>query len=121
MSLTRQFVNRALDVIVVSLRRRQHDGHATATAVEEEGMGSWRRGGRDFCIDFSKQPKFEKATHPDAFPANKDKFLTTVKPIELENWKTRSKNGYWGILFNTCIKYDGQLVVELQKICEISR
>ena len=73
------------------------------------------------CIDFSKQPKFEKATHPDSFPANKDKLLTTVKPIELENWKTRSKIGYWGILFNTCIKYDGQLVVELQKICEISR
>ena len=53
--------------------------------------------------------------------SHKDKLLTTVKPIELENWKTRSKIGYWGILFNTCIKYDGQFVVELQKICEVSK
>jgi hypothetical protein len=44
------------------------------------------------CIDFSKQPKFEKATHPDAFPANKDKLLTTVDRAgeledEVEEWR----------------------------------
>ena len=39
------------------------------------------------------------------FPVNKDKLLTTVKPIELENWKTGQKLGMWGLLFNTCIKY----------------
>ena len=99
-------------------------GNMTATPPEPtSSKRAWDAGDESAvtCIDFAKQPKFAKATHPDAIPANKDKLLTLVKPIELENWKTRVKIGFWGILFNTCIKYDGNLIVELQKICEVSK
>ena len=72
-------------------------------------------------IDFSKRPKYEKSTHVDSFPAEKNKFVTTVKWIELENWKTGQKIGLKGLLFNTCIKHDGKLIDELQKICEVSK
>jgi len=43
------------------------------------------------AIDFSKRPKFEKSTHPECFPVDKNKFLTKVKPLELENYKTQEK------------------------------
>ena len=51
----------------------------------------------------------------------KNKLVTTVKWIELENWKTGQKICLKGLLFNTCIKYDGKLIDELQKICEVSK
>ena len=72
-------------------------------------------------INFSKKPKYEKSTHPDAFPADKNKSMSTVKPFELENWRTAVKIGLWGLLFNLCVKYDGPLLVELKKLCEVSK
>ena len=72
-------------------------------------------------INFSKKPKYEKSTHPDAFPADKNKFMSTVKPFELKNWRTAVKIGLWGLLFNLCVKYDGPLLVELKKLCEVSK
>jgi hypothetical protein len=73
------------------------------------------------AIDFSKKPKWNKSTHVDAFPANKPKHVTTAKVIELENWRTGTKIGLWGVLFNVCVKYNGNLLVELNKICEVSK
>ena len=94
-----------------------------ATPPQSQKRSAWDEGDDAYVtiIDFSKKQKFEKATHADSFPENKSKLLTTVKPIELENWKTWQKLGMWGLLFNTCIKYDGQLVDELQTICEVSK
>ena len=59
--------------------------------------------------------------HTDAFPADKDKFLSALKPLELENFKTQTKTGTWGILLNVCIKYEGPLLKELDKICKVSK
>ena len=94
-----------------------------ATPPQSQKRSAWDEGddASVTIIDFSKKQKFEKATHTDSFPENKSKLLTTVKPIELENWKTGQKIGLWGLLFNTCIKYDRQLIVELQKISEVSK
>ena len=72
------------------------------------------------AIDFSKRPKFEKSTHPECFPVDKNKFLTKVKPLALENYKTQEKTGYWGFLLNPCIKYEGPLLDELRKLCKLS-
>ena len=47
--------------------------------------------------------------------------MSTVKPFELENWRTAVKIGLRGLLFNLCVKYDGPLLVELKKLCEVSK
>ena len=73
------------------------------------------------AIDFSKKPKWEKSTHPESFPANKPKAVTTAKVFELENWRTNTKIGLWGVLFNLPVKYNGNLLVELNRICEVSK
>ena len=63
-------------------------GNMAATPPQSQKRSAWDKGddASVTVIDFSKRQKsFEKATHADAFPVTKDKLLTTVKPIELEN------------------------------------
>ena len=44
------------------------------------------------------------ATHPDAFrdafPKDKPKDVLSIKPLQLENWQTKVKTDYWGLLMN---------------------
>ena len=100
-------------------------GNMTTSSTPPQGSKkkSWDDGDDSSvtCVDFAKRPKFQKSTHPDSFFADKNKFLSTVKPLELENFKTGSKIGLWGFLLNMKIKYDGPLLDELSNLCRMSK
>ena len=52
-------------------------------------------------LNFTDKVSWEKVTHPDAaFPLSKPKEVLYIKPLQLENWQTKVKTDYWGLLMN---------------------
>ena len=78
-------------------------GNLTAVSPRKKGWGAVDAAS-PAALDFSKRPKFEKCTHKDCIPEDKDKRALVVKLFELENFKTGKKTGYLGLLMNlaTC-------------------
>ena len=70
-------------------------GNMTTSSTPPQGSKkkSWDDGDDSSvtCVNFSKRPKFQKSTHPDSFPADKNKFSPPGKMPALRYSEPRSE------------------------------
>ena len=75
-------------------------------------------------LNFKEKVNWEKATHPDAFPKDKPPDMLCIKPMQLENYQTKVKTEYWGLLMNGPLKgwkQNQEFLNDMNALCRVGK
>ena len=74
-------------------------------------------------LNFTQKVNWEKSTHPDAFPKDKPQDMLCIKPMQLENYQTKVKTEYWGLLMNgpRGWKQNQEFLNDMNALCRVGK
>ena len=74
-------------------------------------------------LNFKEKVNWDKATHPDAFPKDKPQDMLCIKPMQLENYQTKVKTEYWGLLMNgpKGWKQNQEFLNDMNALCRVGK